>query len=172
MAKQLGRLAVLPVLTVALTLSGVGIAHAEDAPAPSAFPTDRPSQPPHRDHGSDDGDDDHHQEIHDKYGNDVDQVFLPPLTVTGSGGLNPAGKAPINGSAPKPGQPGDLKNANQIDPGANQPINPNTHEVNGKTPADRFFEAATFGLALMGLGAVGLGGAVVVQRRRHRSENQ
>jgi hypothetical protein len=159
-------------------------AFADDRPNPSASPSfqgsddssDRthsgvvPTPVARPSHAPDDGDADHHLEIHDKYGNDVDKVFLPPLVVKGSTlpakPVQGASTTIVNGQTTT-----GLKNATQVDPAANPPINPNVSEVTDKTPADKFFQAATFGLGIMGVGAVGLFTALLIQRRRHSAEN-
>ncbi len=194
MAKQFGRMASSPVLSIALAAACAAFAlsialantpaFADDRPNPSASPSFKgsdDSMPGHqvgvvpnraiRPTGApDDGDADHHQEIKDKYGNDVDKVFLPPLVVKGSN--HSGGPVHNSGSTNLPAQSNTgLKNATQIDPAANPPINPNLNEVTGKTPADKFFQAASLGLGLMGVGAIALFGALLVQRRRHSAEN-
>jgi hypothetical protein len=159
-------------------------AFADDRPNPSASPSfkgsdgsdgDRhfgvvPTPGARPSHAPDDGDTDHHQELYDKYGNDVDKVFLPPLVVKGSKlppkPLQGASTTIVNGQSTN-----GLKNATQVDPAANPPINPNVSDVTDKTPADKFFQAATFGLGIMGVGAVALFTALIIQRRRHSAEN-
>ncbi len=165
-------------------------AFGDDRPNPSASPSFRgsddnedrthnrvvPTPSVRPSHAADDGDTDHHQELQDKYGNDVDKVFLPPLVVKGSKlpakPLQGASTTIVTGTgAGSPTNPAGLKNATQVDPAANPPINPNVSDVTDKTPADKFFQAATFGLGIMGVGAVGLFTALLIQRRRHSAEN-
>lgn len=200
MTKPFGRMALLVVIAGALAVTASVPAHADSKPTPSASassqqddssdstPRPRPSGAP----GNDDGDAKNHQELHDKYGNDVDQVFLPPLivttgpsgtpglpqhvtngsTTTGISGSNTTSGTATNGSGLQTGDiplpPSELKNATQINPAANIPLNPDSIVISDQSPADSFFQAATFGLAIMGAGAVALGGLAVAQRIRHR----
>ncbi|MFM6963440.1 MAG: hypothetical protein ACKOWJ_04140 [Micrococcales bacterium] len=140
-------------------------------------PTGAPSVAPH----DDDDAASHHSQLNAKYGTDVDQVFLPPLVVKGTS-TGPIGSV---GSAGKPNQSGlsngvplppgasehGLKNATQVNPNANLPINPNANLVTNKTPADVFFQQATFGLGIMGIGAIALGSLAIMQRRRNRVDS-
>ena len=179
MAKQVQRILVATLFAAALVAGSTSLAFADDHPAPTPGASGAAGfgQKPHHEDGT--GDDDHHAEIHDKYGNDVDQVFLPPLVVkdtppangtTGKSNINPgpAGIDPITTGLP-PAPQNQLKDAGAVDPAANLPVNPDSVAPTMQTPADRFFQVASFGLGAMAIGSVALGGIVVVQRIRQRN---
>lgn len=183
MTKSISRLAALALIVLATIFSGssAALADPESEPTPSitALSDDHePSEKPEPSQNPEfDDDDRHHSEIHDQYGNDVDQVFLPPLVVkpgsapvavsdkhSGTTHLDPS--TSLNGRPLVP-----LKSANEVNPAANIPVDLELVSVTDQTPADQFFQAATFGLGLMSVGAVGLGAVAVTQRIRHRRDN-
>lgn len=96
-------------------------------------------------------------ELHDRYGDDVGQINLPPLVVKENIGAATTGESqPFEATAGK-----QLVNAGITDPVANIPVDPSAINPNQGTPADSFFSAATVGLGAMGAGAVALGGAAI-----------
>jgi len=142
-------------------------------PRPTGVPMPKPTGVP----GNDGDESAHHIELHTQYGDDVDKIFLPPLVVKGSSQTpSKIGSqlVPPTGSDTNLPQPplGILKDATRVDPTANLPINPDATLVTDKTPADTFFQQATFGLAIMAVGAIGLGSVAVIQRRSHRLDSQ
>ncbi len=182
MTKSFGRMAALALIALAALFSGSSAALADSEPTQSPTPSvsaladdHEPSAKPEPSEVPDFEDDaGHHDELHDQYGNDVDQVFLPPLVVKPGSAPHVGGsKDSVTG---KPnlqlnGQPlVSLRSANQVDPAANIPVDLESVFVTDLTPADQFFQAATFGLAVMSVGAVGLGGLALAQRARHRRE--
>ena len=182
MTKSIGKLVAIPLAAAALLLVSTQAAFAEDkTPSPRPSASAKPNHEEHNDDafpglpslGRPQEDDDtasHHRELHDKYGNDVDQVILPPLVVSGekanSAGLgqSPVGISPANPPAIK----SPLKTATEVNPTANLPINPDATLVSNVTPADVFFQQATFGLGILGVGAVSLGAVAFLQRRSNR----
>jgi hypothetical protein len=182
MAKLAQRLAVVTLLAAGFTVTSANLAFADDKPTPTPGATSLPGFAP-KPHGDDDHDyedeREHHAEIHDKYGNDVDQVFLPPLVVkdaptapsgtTGKSNIKPPVSSSNNAvDANGLVAPSSLENAAAVDPAANLPVDPDSLAPTSQTPADKFFQVASFGLGVMALGSVALGGIVVVQRIRQR----
>ncbi|MEN9714145.1 MAG: hypothetical protein RLZZ164_809 [Actinomycetota bacterium] len=183
MAKVVQRIVVASLFATGLVAGSTTLAFADDHPTPTPGASGAPAFGTKTHHEDGEGEDDHHAEIHDKYGKDVDQVFLPPLVVkdapaaptgtTNKSSINggPSGVSPIN--PPKPGDVAapatTLKDAGAVDPAANVPVNPDTVAPSTQTPADKFFQVASVGLGAMTLGSVALGGIVVVQRIRQRN---
>ncbi len=105
---------------------------------------------PHHPHPEED-------ELHDRYGEDVGQVNLPPLVVKEKTGTAGSGAAqPIEVTSEK-----QLVNAGITDPVANLPVDPSTINPNQGTPAETFFNSTTVGLGVMGAGVVALGGVAL-----------
>lgn len=181
MAKLLQRLTVVTLLASGFTVTSVNLAFADDKPAPTpgaSLPAFSPRSHDDDEHEGNDDEREHHAEIHDKYGNDVDQVFLPPLVVkdapaapsgtTGKSNIKPLVPGPTNAVDVTGLEATTLKDAAAVDPAANLPVNPDSLAPTSQTPADKFFQVASFGLGVMALGSVALGGIVVVQRIRQR----
>lgn len=111
---------------------------------------------PHHPHKEED-------ELHDRYGDDIGQVNLPPLVVKEqpkTGTANTGGAEAITGNA-KPNE--TLVDAGTTNPAANVPVDPSQINPNQGTPAENFFNAASAGLGVMGLGVVSL--ATIAIRR-------
>lgn len=102
----------------------------------------------------------HHQhpeenELHERYGEDVGQVNLPPLAVK-DGNKTVQPNSQVN-------PPSSLVDAGEANPAANLPVDPKAITPHQATPADSFFQTASVGLGVMGAGAVALG-AVAIRR--------
>lgn len=142
-------------LTALASLAGGGAAMADDdhpLPGPSAGG----AFPPHHPHSEE-------NELHDRYGDDVGQVNLPPLAVKDQSKTGTAA-IPAKNNTVTPIEGTKLVDAGKADPKANLPIDPTSIDPNQGTPADVFFNAATFGLGAMGLGVIAL--VVLAIRRR------
>jgi hypothetical protein len=160
--------AALSLVTLATLAGGVAaFADDEDHPLPGATAPAAGTLPkPHHPHPEE-------NELHDRYGNDIGQVNLPPLVVkedtkTSSSGVG--GAKPFTGTSTKSSTTTSttekLVNADNTNPVANLPVDPTTINPNEGTPAETFFNAATFGLGAMGLGVVALGGVAVTRAIR------
>jgi hypothetical protein len=105
--------------------------------------------------------DEEKNELHDRYG-DVGQVNLPPLVVKQG---NKTGTASKNGvdKMPSTTKTTSLKDAGNADPVANVPVDPKSINPHQGTPADVFFNSATIGLGVMGVGVATLA-AVAIRR--------
>jgi hypothetical protein len=138
------------------TFAGGTAAFADDddddhKPVPGvSVPAEGEHSRPHHPHPEED-------ELHDRYGEDVGQVNLPPLVVREkTGAANTGAVQPIEVTSKK-----QLVNAGITDPVANLPVDPSTINPNQGTPADTFFNSATVGLGVMGAGVVALGGVAL-----------
>lgn len=142
-------------LVAMTTLAGGTAAFADDdddlKPLPgTSAPAEGEHSRPHHPHPEED-------ELHDRYGEDVGQVNLPPLVVKEkTGAANTGATQPIEVTSEK-----QLVNAGIADPVANLPVDPSTINPNQGTPADTFFNSATVGLGVMGAGVVALGGVAL-----------
>lgn len=93
-------------------------------------------------------------ELHDRYGEDVGQVNLPPLVVkppptTGAAGTGKSEQiSPAN--TPK------LVDAGNANPEENVPVDPAAINPDQGTPADNFFNVASAGIGVMGIGVAAL----------------
>jgi len=159
--------AALSLAAVATLAGGVAaVADDQDHPIPGASaPVDGSLPRPHHPHPEE-------NELHDRYGEDVGQVNLPPLVVkdqskTTSSSIG--GAKPISTNTTK--RPVDkLVNADQTNPVANLPVDPTSINPNEGTPADTFFNAATIGLGAMGMGVVALGGVALTRAIKLRKD--
>lgn len=125
------------ILASVAILAGGSAAFAEDdddkRPIPGSTEVPRPHQP----HAEE-------NELHDRYGEDVGQVNLPPLVIK---------EQPRTGAASNE----KLVDAGNANPAGNIPVDPATRNSNQGTPADTFFNAASVGIGVMGVGVVALG---------------
>lgn len=153
----------LRVKAIALSLAGMAIlaggtavyADDQDDKRPIPGSTDYPK--PRHPHPEE-------NELHDRYGEDVGQVNLPPLAVkppptTGAAGTGKAEQV-------TPTSTDKLVDAGNANPGANVPVDPASIKPDKGTPADKFFNAASAGIGVMGIGVVAL--AVFAIRRSAR----
>ena len=138
-------------LTALATFSGGYAAHADDdddkRPVPGESITPRAPHHPHPEEN----------ELHDRYGEDVGQINLPPLVVKDGQKTGSAGNG-VGEQLNPPANPETLKDAGNADPAGNVPVDPKSIKANQGTPADVFFNSATVGLGVMGAGALALGG--------------
>jgi hypothetical protein len=104
-----------------------------------------------------------HNELHDKYG-DVDQVNLPPLVVK----EQKPGQLVTKQSIQENSTLTDAENANPV---ANMPIEPEQIRPQSATPAETFFQSATVGLGAMGAGAAALGALAIRRSVRARKDS-
>jgi hypothetical protein len=141
-------------LVAMTTFAGGTAAFADDddlEPLPGvSAPAEGEHPRPHHPHPEED-------ELHDRYGDDVGQVNLPPLVVKEKTGVAGSGAAqPIEIISEK-----QLVNSGITDPVANLPVDPTTINPDQGTPAETFFNAASVGLGVMGVGVVALGGVAL-----------
>jgi hypothetical protein len=122
-------------------------------PAPGSTPGATPGFGHHHD--------DEKNELHDRYG-DVGQVNLPPLVVKQGNKTGAASKYGID-KMPSGTKTTSLKDAGNADPVANVPVDPKSINPHQGTPADVFFNSATIGLGVMGVGVAALA-AVAIRR--------
>lgn len=143
---------VLALTTVAMLTAGAA-AYAEDddhegRPIPGS--TEYPK--PHHPHPEE-------NELHDRYGEDIGQVNLPPLVVKQpqkTGTANTGTTEPLGSTATK-----QLVDAGTTDPAQNVPVDPAAINPDQGTPAAEFFNTASIGLGVMGVGAAVLGGVAI-----------
>jgi hypothetical protein len=150
----------LRVKAIALTLAGLATfsggyaAYAEDEDDKLPFPGEthapRAGHHPHPDEN----------ELHDRYGEDIGQINLPPLVVKDGQKTGSAGHG-LGEQLNPPANPETLKDAGNADPAGNVPVDPKSIKANQGSPADVFFNSATVGLGVMGAGALALGGFAV-----------
>ena len=115
------------------------------------------SAPPEGDHSRPHHPQPEENELHDRYGDDVGQVNLPPLVVKEKTGTsNYGGSLPVEPATEK-----KLVDAGISDPVANLPVDPTSINPDQGTPAETFFNAATVGLSVMGAGVLALGGIAI-----------
>ena len=137
-------------LATAAILAGGTAAYAEDDDDRRPLPGSSELPRPHHPHPEE-------NELHERYGDDVGQVNLPPLAVkegakTGAASTN-LGTNPTS----------TLVDAGKADPAANLPVDPKSITPHQATPADTFFQSASVGLGVMGAGVVALG-AIAIRR--------
>lgn len=143
-----------PALLAALLLiPGPAIADPEDQGNSTSNGTSKPAHPPRSEH----------DDIRERYG-DVEQINLPPLVIKDKPASLGSGKAGTKPSTAT--QKTNLKDAVNVNPSSNLPVNPAEIIVKKLTPADVFFQTATFGIGLMGVGAAAL--AIFAIRRSAR----
>jgi hypothetical protein len=162
-------------LVAVATFTGGAAAFADDDeneshPLPGlTAPIDGKYPKPHHPHAEE-------QELHDRYGNDIGAVNLPPLVVkeeTKTSGSSLGGAKPVTGTSSQQKSTANsekLVNADNTNPAANLPVDPTNINPNEGTPADTFFNAATFGLGAMGLGALALGGVALTRSIKLRKD--
>lgn len=97
-------------------------------------------------------------ELHDRYGEDVGQINMPPLVVKEpkTGAAATGGSEPLNASTSE-----KLVDASNVNPAANLPVDPTSINPQSGTPADTFFNAATVGLGVMGVGVLALASVAI-----------
>lgn len=97
-------------------------------------------------------------ELHDRYGEDVGQINLPPLVVKEpkTGAAVTGGSEPLNAATNE-----KLVDAGNANPGANVPVDPTSINPQSGTPAETFFNAATVGLGVMGVGVIALASVAI-----------
>ena len=176
----------LTLLTLTFLAGGVS-AFAEDdndddnrpAPRPTSSSSSSEYPKPHRTHAEE-------NELHDRYGDDIGQVNLPPLVVKdppapGPGAVIKPGAVTgaattgnsekfTNGSVPKQ----KLVKAGNANPSKNIPVDPTSIVTNQRTPADNFFNIASAGIGFMGIGVAILVAFAVgrsIQMRRDSKSN-
>lgn len=135
---------------------GAAFADEEDDRRPAPGSTELPR--PHHPHPEED-------ELHDRYGEDVGQINLPPLVVKEKPKTGAAGAGL---GEPPPSQ--KLVNAGNANPEANLPVDPSTMNQRRSTPAETFFNAATVGLGAMGLGVVALTSVAIRRSAKLRKD--
>ncbi len=147
-------------LTALATFSGGYSAYAEDdddkRPMPGQSSAPRAPHHPHEE----ENEHAEENELHDRYGEDVGQINLPPLVVKDGKKTGSAGNG-VGEQLNPPANPETLKDAGNADPAGNVPVDPKSIKANQGTPADVFFNSATVGLGVMGAGALALGGFAV-----------
>lgn len=137
----------LTLTAAAILVGGVAAQADEDNEDDRPIPGSTEYPKPHHPHPEED-------ELHDRYGDDVGQVNLPPLVI----------RQRINSdSATIAEKTEKLVNAGNADPAGNVPVDPATIHSHRNSPAETFFNTATIGLGVMGAGAAALG-AVAIRR--------